>query len=1140
MSRAVTISADVIKHQRRASDPESSVWVSANAGSGKTHVLTERVLRLMLTGVRPEQILCLTYTKAAAAEMRSRVAKRLGEWTLLDDGALTRTLADLTGSAPHPATLLRARSLFAHALETPGGLKILTIHAFAESVLHRFPREALVPFDFAVIEDYERGRMIAAAREAVIAEGLGGAGAAVAVETLFGLMSDHQINEAISEALAQQRKLRDVVADVAGAKRRLRKLVGPAANRTRAEVLAAIAQGYGLGAEDHQAIFALITPDPTGDGFVDRLSRIDPALPDHNALCEAFLTKERTARKVLLKKADAQALPDIAQRLDEEAARIEGLMRDLGAAELVERSEALLDVLAAIAARYEASKRGRSLLDFDDLIAALARLLENAELGPWVRYKLDSGIAHILVDESQDTNPEQWRIVDALTEDFFNGASVERPRTVFAVGDQKQSIFSFQGADPELFVETGRRYGLSALSAKVTFATVPLKTSFRTLPDILRAVDLTFSGDDVREAVLAGDGYDGHDSARRDNGGMVTLWPPVQDEAEAVDPENWPLTAPASAKSAARQVAERIAREIKGWIHSGRVLGPRGRPVRADDVLILVQTRGTLFQEVIRALVRERLPTPGADRLAVTSHIGVLDLMALGDVLLNPADDLQLAALLRSPLFEVSEDDLYALAQPRKNETLWEALGASTIASAMAAFEQLSQWRARLDFERAFEFFTAVLFAGGGLKRFHARLGPEIDDVMSEFLDLALAHEQTAQPSLQGFLAALRARDIEIKRELAESGGGVRVMTVHGAKGLEAPVVILADAASTEKGRMTRSVYLLDRDPGPLLIHAGSDKAHTGATRTFKDFADAAQGNEYWRKLYVAMTRAEDELYVTGALTQTGKLEGSWYEAIETALRDGAESVADNDGNEVALIYPRERVVPKPAEAKVARRVDENAALLPPLPAYRLRRIIRPSSAFEDADARTVLETRAAEALRRDPEIARREGTALHALLHHLLAVPRENWATVLDKALPVLLPDLPRSYAFLADKAQSILARPELQTLFGADSRGEVPVLAQGTRNGDKITVAGRIDRLVVGGGRVLVIDFKSDASVPAEAVQTPKSYLTQLGLYARIAGLLFPGHEVEAAILWTGPESLMFLPSERLWEAVAGFTIG
>ncbi len=759
--------------------------MEANAGSGKTYVLTQRVLRLLLEGVPPQSILCLTYTKAAAAEMRKRVGARLADWAVAPLPELERELVALTGRAGATSLVDRARTLFAKALETPGGLRILTIHAFCEAVLHRFPIEAGVPFDFAVIEDDRRDGMVQAAREAVLAEGLRGGEHAAAVARLFTLMSDDALGKAINAALAEGARLKPVLADVAGAKARLRRLVGHA-GATADDIEAEMVDGTLLTPSVLRDMVRRLGGDPAGTRLADALARLDPERPGLAGLRKVFFTDKGEPRARLLLKGEQAAHPDLQALLLAEQERLIALGQELTGALLVERSDAVLDVVAAIHGRYEREKRRHALLDFDDLVEKLGDLLADQALGDWVRYKLDAGIDHILVDESQDTNALQWRVVVALAAEFFAGAgAVQRPRSLFAVGDQKQSIYSFQGAQPALFAQTGRRFAGEAQAAGQAFAAVRLRTSFRTLPRLLEAVDRVCARPDIEMALLAGEPVI-HEAARRHEGGRVVLWPPIANQ-KIERPEAWPIEPVEAEQSAQRQVALRIARSIKSWVQQGRLLEARNRAVTPDDVLILVQSRNSLFQEIIRALRSEGLPSPGADRLAVTGHIAVLDLLALVDVLLNPLDSLQLAAVLRSPLFDIDEDGLYRLAAGRGEDSLWTALRRADFPAAREAAQRLETWRSTLDFERPYEFFAQVLGADGGLKRFHARLGTEVDEVISELLELALAHEQSSQPSLQGFAAEMRRRTVTIKRELAESGGGVRVMTVHGAKGSKRP-----------------------------------------------------------------------------------------------------------------------------------------------------------------------------------------------------------------------------------------------------------------------------------------------------------------------------------------------------------------
>ncbi|SMQ85839.1 DNA helicase/exodeoxyribonuclease V, subunit A [Devosia lucknowensis] len=1138
--------SDTSASQARASDPDYSIWVEANAGSGKTFVLTNRVLRLLLSGVKPQSILCLTYTKAAAAEMRKRVGARLAEWAVDEAEVLRDKLRALTGRDPLPAQLDAARILFARALETPGGLRILTIHAFCEAVLHRFPIEAGVPFDFAVIEEDRQANMLLMARESVLAEGLRGGENAGAVEILFGLLSDHAISDAITAALSEGARLKSVLSDLSAAKARLRRLVG--APGDQADITTAIVEQTALTRAVWEDIVSSFDADPArtkGARFIDLVARLNPDRLTADQLCDLFLTEkdgEKRPRANLLNAEQRKARVELQPLLEEERDRIFALEAQLAGAMLVARSEALLDVVAAIVRHYDDEKRRHALLDFDDLIEKLGNLLADRSLGPWVQYKLDAGIDHILVDESQDTNAQQWRVVNALAEEFFSGAgAVSRPRSVFAVGDQKQSIYSFQGAQPVLFGVTGREMARKAAQAEKPFENVRLHTSFRTLKGILDAVDRVCDRPDIQKALLAEDKVI-HQPARVHPGGSVNLWTPVQEEKVERDISAWPVTVVEAEQSANRQVALRIAREIRGWVSEGRVLGERNRAVRADDVLILVQKRGPLFQEIIRALRSEGLPTPGADRLAVTGHIAVLDLLALIDVLLNPADDLQLAALLRSPLFELGEDDLYALAQPRaRGQSLWSALFASSIPVAHDAATKLGRWRSELDMERPFEFLAGVLYASGGLQRFHARLGLEVDEVLSELLDLALDHENRPQPSLQGFAAEMRRRAVTIKRELAETGGGVRVMTVHGAKGLEAPIVILADATAKPSGRQTgKAVYAIEEPVGPLLIHAASKSQHVQATAQLRQGIDAVLAEEYWRRLYVAMTRAEDELYVTGPLGAGQKpetqLASTWYEAIEAGLRDAAQPLVNAEGAEVGLVYPAltaSRFLPEPA----ARTVERDDWAFGGVVAPQRPKFVNPSHAGKGAARPPALQTRA-EAVR-DADSARREGIALHALLQHLGRVPREDWERVAPRALEALLPEHADLHGRLATKAISILSRPELTALFDTGSRAELGFRVPLKQQQELVWVSGRMDRVVVDDSGVLVVDYKSDAAVPAAPEAVARNYLTQLGLYALVAHQLFPGRSVRAAILWTELESLMILPDDLLEAARSDFTL-
>ncbi|MCB1516552.1 MAG: double-strand break repair helicase AddA [Hyphomicrobiaceae bacterium] len=1144
--RAIVISPEAAAAQGRAANPGANVFVSANAGAGKTFVLTQRVLRILLTGVAPENVLCLTYTKAAAAEMQNRVAERLGKWAILGDEDLDEELVKLTGQQPGDATRNRARTLFALALETPGGLKIKTIHGFCESVLHRFPLEADIPMGFSVIEDDERRGLILAARNQVLAGGLGGdPQLSDAVTWLFDHFSDFQINEALDAAL-QARDLARLLKQQDDARANLRKLLDLADPVGPVDLETEVLNQRTISQDDAKLILSITPPRETykDAGFAEHLAAFDWQKPDHQAWLGIFLTKDWRPRATLAKKKLADSAPELDDKLRAEQERLVALIDHWRATNAYLASEALLTLIDGIYRRYNAEKKRRARLDFDDLIDKLLTLLRDRDSRDWVRYKLDAQITHILVDESQDTNPDQWETVEKLIEEFFAGdGAVVAQRSIFAVGDEKQSIYSFQGAEPELFAEVRDRTDLKARQAGSKVDSERLIHSFRTLDMVLKAVDLVAENDDVREALLAVDAPVHHVSSRKAKGGSVTLWPPIVAEPKASSDED-ALSGEAQehVPSVHARLAGRITGQIAHWLKSGRRLATRENAIRPGDILILVQSRGELYAEIIKRLKQRGLPTPGADILPVTHHIAVQDLISLAEFLLNPSDQLALAEVLRSPLIGLEETDLEYLAMDRDKQSLWTRLedraardGADAIFS--SCFAWLTRLRQRLDFDRPYEFFANVLFGDGGFRRMRARLGSEVDDVIDEFLGLALEHENSEQPSLSGFVSGLRQSDISIKRELSDSTGGIRVMTVHGAKGLEAPIVILADATNERPD----SSKLFVRGRGtPLLVYAPNNAATPAAIQSgLKQQAAEAARREYWRKLYVGMTRAEDELYLTGTLPERPTRSMKWYDRVESALGDQLvpHALIGEEGVD-ALSFP---APPPDVAGKQADETPTAPALPPthsPLPAPALPRMISPSTAFDAAQPDSLGMAGESEGLL-SADLARRRGTALHALLQHLEKAAPEDRAAAARQALSMLLPDAEQLHPSLTAKALSILGGPDAAILFGPTSRAEVPFAADAVRGTERVRLTGRIDRLVIEPERVLIVDFKSDAKPPAHADAVSEAYVTQLGLYGLVMAKLFVNQRIESALYWTGTESLMILDRTRLERAVSGYTL-
>ncbi|MFT0859321.1 double-strand break repair helicase AddA [Ancylobacter sp. G4_0304] len=1118
--------------QTTASDPELSVWVSANAGSGKTHVLARRVIRLLMRGVQPGRILCLTYTKAAAANMANRVLGELRKWARLDDEALDRAIDAADGPClpgPREARRDHARRLFAQALETPGGLKIQTIHAFCGALLHAFPFEAGVPAGFRPLEEAARLELIARARAEIVLEAAREPEGelARALSRLVDELSDGVLSDLIAALIADPAALAASAQDMAerlgletletaaGIEREVLDgaLIAPGAWRGMGEAL--VAAG-GRAAERGAALLraAAAPPEEAAALYLSVFIKDDGMPYADSSMGKADI---RAAFPLLLSERDRLAL--LAQRL--------------AAARVLERSLAAQTLGRRALERYEAMKAARGALDFADLVNAARRLLGSGAAS-WVHYKLDQGIDHVLLDEAQDTSPEQWEVIRPLVAEFFAGEGA-RPgrRTLFVVGDEKQSIFSFQGADPGRF-DAVRREWLE-LAPPEHFRHIELQHSFRSAPGILEAVDTVFTASDAHRGLSAELKPPVHAAIHAALPALVEIWEP-EAPSEKVDVDQWrrPLDAPGADDPVAR-LAANIAGHIRQRIETGFVLeGRHGRhAARADDFLILVRRRGAVFESVIRALKSAKVPVAGADRLVVPEHIAVMDLMALGDALISRDDDLALACALKSPLFGLTDEDLMLLA-PERSGRLGEALSARAAekpewAEAAARLERL---RADAFHLRPFDFYARVLGRERGRALMLARLGLEAADALDEMLALARAYESVEAPSLPGFLAFLRRGGAEAKRDMEDGRDEVRVMTVHGAKGLEAPYVILADTTSGPNTR--RAAGLLrtrTADGRPLTLLAGPKAKDTTALGLARAAGDAAAMDEYRRLLYVALTRAESALVLCGAVGAKKRPPDCWYDVVRRALEPEAQLRpavgfagevlrwrADNRGHlDVAAAI---------SAAPVGEAGEEERALA--------RRLARPVPAA--APARQVLRPSALPVDAAEQQASLERGELLHRLLAGLAPLAAAGRAEAGRRLLAAASDweEAPRE-ALLAE-ALATLALPELAALFAPGSFGEVALAGDLEPGG--LAVSGRIDRLAVTAGRVTFADFKTDRHVPMRMADVPPAHRRQVAVYARLLEKVFPGKEIEALLVYSAGPLVHRLDAEALAAAARGLT--
>lgn len=1195
--------------QYQATNPHASIWVSASAGTGKTKVLTDRVLALLLQGNPVHRLLCLTYTKAAATEMSNRLQTILGSWVHMSAPDLAQAIYPLL-RRDHidqitDSDLFIARQLFARVLDAPGGLKIMTLHAFCQSVLKRFPLEAGIAPHFDVIEDRTAQELLKEAYETILQRTRQGndPNLAQAIAYLAIQIDENSFAQQLSTLLSQRMRLQQILhqygsvdALCAQIWHSLDLAKGTISERLTEEfclvdalpapVLRALANAMSLGSPtDQKAALALLQ-------WLDTDPRQRPTLM--SSYQSVFLTQkgEIKSRLITKKATTLFTLPEGYQDLPPEPDQLLRMAAEqmlnhhqkLLQCELAQASEALLQVGYAILQKFQDLKAQRAQMDYDDLIQATQTLLSQPETAQWVLYKLDGGLDHILIDEAQDTNPEQWDIVKALSQDFYSGQGQrDTPRTLFVVGDIKQSIYSFQRADPDRFQQMQHYFESAANQAEHPFATVPMVTSFRSTDTILGFVDRLFANPAYQSGVQSDPVH--HAIARVGAPGKVTLWP-LACAAEKTDPTHWQLPIPEHLVRPDNQdgqdkdnlpasdlglLAQRIATEIKGWLDQKRQLPSQGRPVRAGDIMILIQRRPKMAAPLIAALHQAGLPVAGADRLQLSDSLAVQDLLALGQFCLLPEDDLTLATLLKSPLIGLSETDLFHLCRPwakreknRQHISLWSALSRyrpqdlATISAERAeltpeqmapltkAVMRLTEILNLADRLPPYEFYAQILVQMSGRTALLTRLGADSAEPIDEFLSLALLYERAHPPTLQGFLSWMGGGKTEIKREMDQSDQDqIRVMTIYGAKGLQAPIVIMPDA-NRIKQNSDRQFWpqTLDFPPHlradwPAFLYAPQKKAdllsHLKTALQEKEMA------EYRRLLYVALTRAEDELILCG--TQNNKQNStveSWYQMAQTTfetlvaegqaqsddLSDGfAQSDPENarwHGKYYSYQIQKE-TISLPAAAPVSQ--TEKPAL-PDLPEWsRQKAPIDPLPAkplmpsrpdIEDSIAQSPLKAQQSDIFLR--------GRLIHRLLELLPSHPPADWERAARAYLALPLHDLTAAQQQnYWQEAERILSDADFAPLFGPNSQAEVSLTGIIQQKGRPTVISGQVDRLVVTAEKVMIIDFKTNRPPPRDPGEVPEIYRQQLQAYRLLLEDMYPDRQIQTLLLWTDTCHLM-----------------
>ena len=1142
--------------QRLAANPFESAWVAASAGSGKTKVLSDRVLNLMLTGTPPEKILCLTFTRTAAAQMANKIAERLAQWAAEEESLLITELTELHDTPPDSDMIARARRLFARLLDTAGGLKVTTLHGFCQSLLKRFPLEAGVSPQFEVLDERGATELIEQARNKI----LGQSRFESCLETIAAVTTEDNFLDVLKEITTHLPAVQRIKTRFS----------------SRSELINAYETALNLpqgctedslktdfcrltkAREDELRLAVAVLGVSKKKTDTEKVPKMEDFLNASekerlfllSEYLSVFLTTENEIRKQLCCKESEAALP----AMTAEAQKAELLQKQLTSVATERFSLALFELAGAILDEYTVLKNERCVMDYDDLIAKARALLEKSGAAAWVLFKLDGGIDHILVDEAQDTSPDQWAVIKALAEEFFAGSSMRtQNRTVFAVGDKKQSIFSFQGAVPEEFEKMRTFFKTRALNAGKKWNDVPMYISFRSVRAVIDVVNFVLRFDPARRGVVDPDENAAHLSWRKKQAGLVEIWP--TEKPQKNDTQR-PFTKPVErvySETPSARLARKIAKKIADMVFSEEHLESENRPIRPGDILILVRRRNTFIDDLSRELKTLGVPICGVDRLKITSHIAVKDLMVLGDFLLLPEDDLALATVLRSPLCGISakdlsaadlqkaseqnipldgisEDDLFSLAYKRGELSLFDRLKTYEDKPDTAlgkAYLFLKDLLARVDKMRPYELYAYILGPLGRQKAFVSRLGVQALDALDEFMSLALHYDSAEPPSLQNFLNHLRQNDVEIKRDPEQSFDAVRIMTVHAAKGLQAPIVFLPDTRQLPVQK-SKTYWPADQN-GEIMLWAPKAEYNNDLIENEIKKLKEKSNDEYNRLLYVALTRAADRLYITGWDT-TRNAHGNWYELVKESLNiknaDGSDCYAAQEvqtdlfDEPVLRLTCRQEESPKKIEEKSDRPPDtvlpDWITQLPPAEPVPPRPLV-PSK--PDIAEPSVLSP-----LSQGRQKAVKKGLLIHTLLEILPQYPprlRKINARKLAALQAAGLSDEEKNS--LIDSVLSLLENPQTAGLFGPESLAEVPVSGI---IGKRIINA-KIDRLAVFENEVHLIDYKSGRLIPQNIQETPPAYVRQMTAYKDLIARIYPGKKIRCFLLWTEAPKLTEITS-------------
>jgi ATP-dependent helicase/nuclease subunit A len=877
--------------QKIASNPDYNVWVSASAGTGKTKVLIDRILRLLLKGNSIDKILCITFTKVAAQEMINRLSSILARWSILEDADLAKELFLLNEEEPTTEEISLAKQLFANFIDNPQKINIQTIHSFCQNILNNFPIEANIMSGFKVIEPDYAQELKKQAIESVLNTKIFDDSLEIknTLTTIVKHISALDFENKISSILNYPEKM-DILQDKYNLNIDFESFKLNLYEELKAKQgisAESILQQYFDGSFNKLAFLEIIS---IAQGTKNKLSASfdinklfwflnlpkDEQIKNKDVWEKVFYTTSGSIRKKIVNEGFLKELQDgqalwVKQVIEEELLRLEKLRNEYKNQISAEINLAFMQLAYEIYKAYENIKLSLGVLDFNDLIIKTHKLLNKSLVIPWILYKLDNKISHILVDEAQDTNPLQWDIIRVFVEEFFTGSSSNQEnRSIFVVGDVKQSIYSFQGASPEYFNVIKALFKEKVKNAEKIWHQVPMNTSFRSSSGVISAVNhITSNLFSQNDNIYKEEDFT-HLAHNQNLGANIEIWPLLVDDNKE---EKWRRY---------KNLATAIVKKIKKLNQDG---------VSYGDILILYRKRegNPTLNYLVKFLKESEIPVLGVDKLNLSEHLAVNDLIALAKFLLQQNDDFSLACVLKSPIFNLKDDDIFNL-KITNSSSLFNSLNQEKY---IHIYNKLNKWVSLVDYIPVYDLFFHILYVEKNFTNFLNSFGNEVQDILMEFMNLILQFNERTQSknisNLQIFLEFITKGDHKISRDSSSKKDMVNLMTIHASKGLESRVVFILNDLDAKS---QNDIILYNENPStPLLLLKLSKDYQNDYTNQIVLKQKNYQLKELARLFYVAITRAKEQLYICSVAKQApdeneDKANHLWWQILNNAINN--------------------------------------------------------------------------------------------------------------------------------------------------------------------------------------------------------------------------------------------------------------